>query len=224
MKQFQMEATLRTGLKKNAMNRLRSAGMLPAVVYGQGQEAVGVQLDVKEFEKKLRASGSSALIQLSIKDGSQTDAPTLVAVKALQRHPVTHDILHADFLKISMDKPMETTIPVHLIGVAPGVKEGGILSVVHRELHIKCLPALIPESLEVDISQLHIGDSLTIKDVTLAEGVQVQLEEHEPLVHVVAPKTEAAVTVGAEAGAEAKQPEVIGEKEREERQASKSKG
>ncbi len=223
MKQFQMEATLRTGLKKNAMNRLRSVGSLPAVVYGQGQEAVQVQMDGKDFEKKLRASGSNALIQLSIKGDSQPGA-TLVAVKALQRHPVSHDILHADLLKISMDKPMETSIPVHVTGTAPGVKEGGILTVVHRELHIKCLPALIPESIEINISQLHIGDSLTIKDVVLAEGIQVQLDEHEPLVHVVAPKVEATPGAGTEAGADAKQPEVIGEKEREERQAGKTKG
>lgn len=222
MKQIQMEASLRTGLKKNAMNRLRTSGQLPAVVYGQGQEALSVQMDSKAFSKKMSLAGKNAMIQLSISGGDQPQQ-TMVAVKEVQRHPVTNDILHVDFLKISMDKPMETAVPLHFVGNAPGVKEGGMLSIVHRELNIKCLPALIPETIEIDVKNLHIGNSLTIKDIALAEGIEVYVDANEPLVHVVAPRVDTGVAkAGEEAGA-TQQPEVIGEKERQERQANKGK-
>lgn len=222
MKQIQMEASVRSGLKKNAMNRLRSDGQLPAVVYGQGETALSIQLDGKEFEKQMIAAGKNVLIQMAVTGGDQP-INTMVAVKEVQRHPVTNSIQHVDFLKISLDKPIETTVPVHTVGTSPGVKEGGMLVLVHRELMIKCLPNLIPEDIKIDVSTLRIGDSLSIKDINLGEGIEVHLDPHESLVNIAAPRVETATAGTEEAAEAAKQPEVIGEKEREERQANKAK-
>jgi large subunit ribosomal protein L25 len=129
-----------------------------------------------------------------------------------------------------MDQLLETQVPVVITGTAPGVKEGGILEVVHRELLVRCLPTLIPENFTVDVSALMIGDGITVKDLALAEGVEVLVEAHEPIVHVVAPRmeeeqpaAEAAAAVVAAAPEAPKEPEVIGEKEREERRAAKEK-
>lgn len=225
MKQVQMEATLRTELKKNAMNRLRDEGMVPAVLYGQGEEAVALQLVAKDFDKMLSTNGINVLVQLKMEGESAKDET--VMVKSLQRHPLTSKVLHIDFLKISMDKPLETVIPVKVIGTAPGTKEGGMLQLIHRELHIKSLPSVIPSTLDIDVSELHIGDSLAVKDIKVVEGIEICTDAKEAVVHIVAPRVEKATATTDEeaapiAAAEAKQPEVIGEKEREARRADKA--
>ncbi len=232
MKQMQMEAQIRQGLKKGNVGRARVNGIIPAVMYGRGEANVNLELVDKKNVMAMQSQGIfNTLIKLTI-NGDSTHEET-VMVKEIQRHPVTEKILHVDFVKISMDRQLETKIPVILVGNSPGVKEGGILEQVHRDLHIKCLPALLPENITLDISSLKIGDAITVAQLPLQEGIQVLVDAHEPIVHIVAPKAEevktdaaattAAPAAGAAPAAEAKQPEVIGEKEREARRAEKTK-
>jgi len=230
MKQMQMEAKLRTATRKNAVGRLRVQNVVPAVMYGHGEKAENLELSGKTIQQVLNTpSLLNMLIQLSI----LTDAAPrqeIVMIKETQRHPVTSKVMHVDFQRIAMDQELEAHVPVILTGTAPGVKGGGVLELVHRELLVRCLPALIPESISLDISALNIGDAITVKDLQLPEGVTSLVDIHEPVVHVVAAKVEevkpaeAAAPAAAGAPAAAKEPEVIGEKEREERRTSKTTG
>lgn len=228
MKQIEMEAKARTAKKKNAVGRLRTQNMVPAVLYGRGEESLSLELTGKQVQTAmLTPSLLNTLVKLSITD-TQPPRQETVMIKGVQRHPVTSQVLHLDFVKISMDRPLESHIPVVLTGTAPGVKEGGILEVVHRELAIRCLPALIPENITLDVSELKIGDAITVAQLPVQEGITILVDPHEPVVHVVAPKLEEEKPAAVEGAAapvpeEAKEPEVIGEKEREERRAAKAK-
>jgi large subunit ribosomal protein L25 len=231
MKQIQLTAKIRTELKKNAMNRLRNEKLIPAVLYGQGQNAISLQVSDKElFRITHTSAGTNVLVKLTI-EGDEKQSEATVMIKEVQKHPLTSNILHVDFLKISMDKPLETSIPVVASGTAKGIKEGGMLELVHRELEIRCLPSLLPENITLDVSELSIGDAITVGDIPVTEGVEILVGANEPVVHVVAPRVEETKTEeeGAEGAAavaapeDAKQPEVIGEKEREERRSDKDK-
>ncbi len=227
MKQIQMEAKIRTVFKKNAMNRLREKDLIPAVMYGQGEASVNLEVDKKEMQRVLHASsGSHALLKLTVNGGKETQEAA-VMIKELQRHPVNSEVLHIDFVKIRMDQPLETTIPIVLAGLALGAKEGGMLEQLHRDLALRCLPALLPEKITVDVSKLNIGDAISVAELSLGEGIEVLLEPRERIVHVLAPRVEeekpaeGEVKVPEEGG---KEPEVIGAKERDERRTDKDKG
>lgn len=228
MKQMQMEAKRRTASGKGPVSRLRAEQGVPAVLYGRGSTPENLELSGKLIQQVLNTpSLKNMLIQLSILDPAQPQQET-VMIKEIQRHPVSSKVLHVDFVKIAMDQLLETQVPVEVVGAAPGVKEGGILEVVHRDLRVRCLPTLIPERFTVDVSSLKIGDGITVRDLSLPEGIQVLVETHEPIVHVVAPRMEeekpaAEAAVAAVAPEAPKEPEVIGEKEREERRAAKEK-
>ncbi len=222
-----MEANLRTVFKKNAMNRLREQKMIPAVMYGQGETPVNLEVQKKEMQRVFHdASGSHALLKLTVLGGEQPQEAA-VMIKELQRHPVDSGILHIDFVKIRMDQPLETTIPIVLTGLAPGSKEGGMLEQLHRELALRCLPSLLPDKITVDVSHLNIGDAISVAELSLAEGIEVLVEPHERIVHVLAPRVEEEKPAEGEVAVPeegAKEPEVIGEKEREERRSGKDKG
>ncbi len=235
MKQIQMEAKLRTAMKKGRVGRLRLQSIVPAVLYGRGEQSVNLELTAKQIQQLLNTpQGVNVLITLSILGGDQPRQET-VMIKEVQRHPVSSEVLHVDFLKISLEQKLETKVPVVLTGTAPGVKEGGILELVHRELTVRCLPTVIPESFILDISALSIGDGITVAQLPAREGIEILVEPHETIVHVVAPKLEeekpveavavegAAPVAAAVAPEEVKEPEVIGEKEREERRAERKK-
>jgi large subunit ribosomal protein L25 len=108
-------------------------------------------------------------------------------VKELQRDPVRGRPLHADFYLIELDKTVEVSVPIHLVGRAPGVEEGGILDHPLREIELECLPQAIPEGVDVDVSLLNVGDSIHVRDLTLPEGVSVQTDENQAVASVVAP-------------------------------------
>lgn len=236
MKQISLAASMRATLKKNAMNRLREQDWIPAVLYGQGAGNVSLQIQNKDLQQAIHTpAGLNVLVKLAIEGENQPREET-VMIKSVQRHPVTSEILHVDLVRISMDKPLETTVPVILTGTAPGVKEGGNVEQVHRDLAIRCLPSLLPEQLTVDISALSIGDAITVKQLReqLPSGLEILVDDHEPIVHVVAPHieeekpAEAAAVPGApgapaSAAAPAVEPEVIGEKEREQRRLEREK-
>lgn len=218
-----MEATLqaerRSERGKNEARRHRAAGRLPAVVYGRagdGAEAsVAVTVDPKALLKILRSeSGTNTIITLDL-EGRK--APVLV--KDYQLDPVTHALLHADFYRVSMDRAITVTVPVVLKGEARGVKQqGGMLDFVTRQFEIECLPGEIPEHIEVDVTELLIGQGVRIRDV--AEGARWKpvSEPDTMLVHVVAPRAEETPEPEAAAAPAGAEPELIkkGKPEKEE--------
>jgi large subunit ribosomal protein L25 len=203
-----LEAVERAGRGKNEARRLRAGGRMPAVVYGGDKpEGKPITVDPKVLSKILHSElGANTLIALKLPGA----ADARVLVKEYQLDPVSHQILHADFYRVAMDKPIRVTVPVVTRGEAPGVKQqGGILDFVHREIDIECLPADIPEHVEVDVAELMLGQNIRVRDVLGAVKWTPVSDPEMMLVHVIALKVEepvAAVEAPAEAPAE---PEVI---------------
>ncbi|NQU16941.1 MAG: 50S ribosomal protein L25 [Candidatus Saganbacteria bacterium] len=171
---------------------LRRKGLLPAVVYGQGMEAVALSLDAKAYKKVISGdSGSNVIITLDIYEGKKEPLP--VITHAIQHNALTDAIIHVDFLKINMKEKIHTKIKVEIIGVATGVKdESGILVHSLTDLEINCLPMDIPDQVEIDISALKIGDSFNVSDLRsiLNSEIEILTPETETVVQVVPPAKE----------------------------------
>jgi large subunit ribosomal protein L25 len=206
-----LEAVRRDQFGRNNAGRLRRAGRIPAVLYG-GQKGPGesVAVDPKALLQILHSqSGANTLITLKI-DGA---ADARVLVKEYQLHPVLHQLLHADFYRVAMDKVLRVTVPVHLAGEAKGIKaQGAIVDFVHREIAVECLPADIPEHVTIDITNLMMHDGVRVRDLESGGKWKALSEPEMLLVHLVAPKAEpepVAADAAAPAAAAAAEPEVI---------------
>jgi large subunit ribosomal protein L25 len=223
-----LEAVKREGRGKNEANRLRGSGRIPAVVYGSKKEGktpegVAVSVDPKAVLRILHSeSGANTLINLRV-DGAESR----VMVKEYQLDPVTHQLLHADFYALAMDKAITVTVPIALKGESRGVKvQGGIVDFVTRDIEVQCLPTDIPENIPVDISELMLNQSIRVKDLAQDARWKSITDGETMIVHVVMPKAEesaaaaADATAAAAAPAAAAEPEVIkkGKEEKEEKE------
>lgn len=184
-----LNARTRETTGKGAAKKLRKNNQIPATFYGPSREPLKLAMDYPELEGLIkRSGGESIILDLKVKseDGTQT---WNVILKDLQIDPIKDTYLHADFYEISMDKEITVNVPIHLINTPAGVEEeGGILQHVRRELTVTCLPDKLIETLEVDVSQLEIGDSVHIRDLVLPEGI-TSLDEENLTIAVVAPPT-----------------------------------
>jgi large subunit ribosomal protein L25 len=208
-----LEATTRTRFGKNEAGRLRREGRLPSVLYGgaagEGRtpEALSISVEPKALLRILHSqSGANTIITLAL----GTESPK-VMLREFQLDPVSHQLLHADFYRVAMDKAITVTVPFVLRGESPGVKQqGGLLDFVHREIEVECLPADIPENIEIDVSELMLNQSIRLRDIAGSMKWRPVSEADIMLVHVVAPKAEAEPVVAeAEAAATPAEPEVI---------------
>ena len=208
-----LEATTRTRFGKNEAGRLRREGQVPSVLYGgatgEGGKpmALPISVDPKSLLRILHSqSGANTIITLTL--GGESPK---VMLKEFQLDPVSRQLLHADFYRVAMDKAITVTVPIVLRGEAPGVKQqGGLLDFVHREIEIECLPADIPEHVEVDVSELMLNQSIRLREITGSMKWKPVSEPDLMLVHVVAPKAEAEPVVAeAEAAVTPAEPEVI---------------
>jgi large subunit ribosomal protein L25 len=206
-----LDAVERNGRGKNEARRLRATGRIPAVVYGGKQGGKPIAVDPKMLAKILRTEqGANTLIALNVPGAG--DARVLV--REYQLDPVTHELLHADFYRVAMDKLIRIPVTVVPQGEPKGVKQqGGVLDIVHRQIEIECLPADIPNNIEVDVRELMVGQSIRVKDLTLDAKWKAITDPETMLLHVIIPKVEetpapaeAAVAGTAAATAE---PEVI---------------
>ena len=211
-----LDAVKRDGLGGGEARRLRRAGQLPAVLYGgdaKGRQpkAVPVAVDPTALLRILHSeSGVNTLIRLNVAGGGTSR----VLVKAYQLEPISHQLLHVDFYRVAMDKAITVAVQFVLKGEAKGVKQqGGQLEFVHREMDVECLPAQIPEHIEVDVTELLIGQSVRVGDLLSDEVTWKPLSEPEMMiVHVVAPKAEVTEEAPAEAAVPAEgptEPEII---------------
>jgi large subunit ribosomal protein L25 len=207
-----LDAVKRNTKGKNEARRLRAAGKIPATLYGAqkaGDKAVpeSVAVDPKPFMRILHsASGLNTLITLKVQGG----ADSRVLVKNVQLDPISNQPLHADFYRVNMDRKITVTVPVVLRGESRGVKQdGGVLDFVHREIEVEVLPANIPDSIEVDVTELGIGDSIHVRDIAANAAWTPISEPDMMIVHVVVIKEEvveeapAAAVAGAEGAAAA---------------------
>jgi large subunit ribosomal protein L25 len=196
-----IEVQPRNETGKNANRRARAAGKIPAVVYGGGKESVAIAVDRKTLVDLMKGhSGENPIFLLKLGDKERHAMIRHTDVDPLSRH-----VIHIDFQRVLMDQKIRVAVPVELTGTAVGVKvEGGMLDFITREVHIECLPGEIPKHLEVDVTELHIGQHVAVKDIKLPEGVTLLDEPDKVLASLGHGRAEEAVAAGAAA-----EPEVL---------------
>jgi len=222
MQQLRLSAEIREAVGKGGARATRRAGQVPCVLYGLNLDSIPITIDERQFRSLTRTEGfESSLINLDI-GGEEAET---VMIRDIQRDPVSRRLLHADFLRISLEKEITTHVILTLLGVPIGVREGGgVQGFSHRELNIKCLPTAIPEHLELDVSGLAIGDNIRVSDINM-EDVEIQDDPETVIVTISPPKvlvTEAVVEEEAELeeeAAEEAEPEVITRRREEEQEA-----
>jgi large subunit ribosomal protein L25 len=202
----QLSASARTSSGKGAARTLRSAGQIPAVIYGHAREAQSLAIPTREFEKLLeRVSAESTVIELDV---GGTIARTLI--REIQRHPFKKQILHIDFQELVAGEKVSVNVPIVLTGTPDGVRlNGGILSQVMSELTIRVDPVNIPRRIEADVTHIAIGHSLHVSDLKVPDNVEVLDEPDTTIAIVSAPKVEAEPTAGAETAEPGAEPELI---------------
>jgi len=178
-----LEVTTRKANGSRAARRLRRAGRVPGVVYGGDEEALGFDVDARELRVALASTG--AVLDLSV-DGAK---PTPVVLKEAQRDPVRGHTVHVDLLRVRLDQAINAIVPLELTGTddAPGVKEGGVLEQITRELNVEALPTAIPESIVHPVGEMQIGDTIPLAAVTMPAGVTLLDEVEEAIVATLSP-------------------------------------
>lgn len=223
MKALKITAEPRSALGSSAVGRLRRKGAVPAILYGSGKKPRPLTINLHDFEQGLKGhAGEHLLIDLEVAG----EPPVKALIKEVQHHPVTGKILHVDFNEVSMTRKLRVRLPIHFVGIPIGVsQQGGLLESIIREVEVECLPGDIPEYVEVDVSGLAIGQSLTIGDIRL-DPTRFTIVSNPSLAiaTVAAPRVEeeAAPAAEAAAAAAAAEPEVIREKKPTEEEAAEA--
>lgn len=211
MAEVTLEVVRRENTGKEIAKKLRAQGKVPAVVYGGHRDPVAISVDRKSVSELIQKSehGVRSIFLLKM---TGTDQQRHAMIKDITIDPISRKMTHIDFVRIVMDEVIRVNVPIHLNGTAIGVKEGGLLDWQVRELHVECLPNAIPDSIEVEISELGHHDYLRVADLKLPEGVKVLDDPDRVVVGVTHARAEvsetAAVAEGTEAAAPA-EPEVI---------------
>ena|SRR5437870_4028535 len=178
-----LDVASRTASGSRAARRLRRRGVVPGVLYGGDGESLGFEVDARELRMALASSG--AVLDLSV-DGQ---APSPVVLKEAQRDPVRGQTIHVDLLRVRLDQAIHAAVPLELAGVedAPGVKEGGVLEQITRELNVEALPTAIPESIVHEVGEMQIGDTIALAAVAMPPGVTLLDDVEEAIVATLSP-------------------------------------
>ncbi len=211
---IELNAELRTDTGKGASRRLRHANKVPAIVYGAGKDPENLTLEQKDVQYELQHEAFfTQVLELNV-GGKKQD----VVLRDLQHHPYKQDILHMDFQRVEAKKEMHVNVPLHFINedIAPGVKtEGGAISHVVTEVEVVCLPKDIPEFIEVDLGELHMGEIVHLSDLKMPAGVEVfalkQGEEHDSAIATIHARKVAEEPEAGEAAGEAAEGPETGE-------------
>jgi large subunit ribosomal protein L25 len=189
LEKIELIASVRKSTGNGPARVLRRAGQIPAVLYGPKTDPVLLSVNTKDLELILKKSSFGQLIlNLVIQNGQKVTKAAMI--KELQTHPLSGNLIHIDFYEVDMKRQIKVMIPVVITGKSVGVEEGGMLNIVRRELEVFCLPGDIPESIEIDISEMAMGDSIHLEDVPLGENVEVAADVNYTVVTVLTPKVE----------------------------------
>jgi len=208
----ELKVNLREEKGKELNKKLRREGIVPGVVYKKGEESLALKMDAKSLSNALHtSSGENVIIKLFV-ESAKKSKERIVVIKEIQRDPVKDSLVHVDFNEISLTETLKVKVPLVARGESIGVKqEAGVLQHVMWEVEVECLPTNIPDKIEVDITNLKIGESISLKDVVPPEGVSI-LDDPEGIVFSVEHVKEVEEVVAAPAEGEMAEPEVIREK------------
>jgi large subunit ribosomal protein L25 len=199
-----LSVEFRAQTRKTASRRLRSAGKIPAICYGAGVDPLAITVDPILLVKALDPiKKTNTVIKMMVTGTPAGDQELMVMVRDVQKDVLRGNLTHADFIRVSLDKEVHAVIPVVLTGKAAGVKEGGILHQVIRQLQVAALPDKIPVKIEVDVTALNMGDAIHVRDLKLGEGVRPLVDGGTSVCSVTAPKAEKVEAVVVAEGAPA---------------------
>jgi len=225
-KKLQLKAKTRTESGKGAVKRMRSQGVVPAVIYGPHMKPINLGVAVKELEKMLHgATSENVLVDLQVDEGGKTNS-RLALIQEVQHHPYEDTILHIDFHEVLATEKLRTSVPVRPVGEPSGVKNGGgVLEYVMRELRVECLPQDLPDVLEVNVEKMEISQSIHVGDITPPAGVTLLDDKGQTVFLVAAPITEEELAAMTEAAAApSAEPEVITAKKVEGEEGAAAEG
>jgi large subunit ribosomal protein L25 len=189
--QAKLTAQKRTQVGRNAIKKIKASGMVPGVIYGSAQEPVNLQINGRDLLNLLsRASGENILVELEIVDGGEKQN-ALAMIQEIQHHPLQREIVHVDFHAVSAHETVSAEVPIETVGEAIGVKvNGGLLEHILRYLEVECLPGDLPQVIEVDVTNLDIGQSLHVRELNLPPGVEATTDAEQTVVAVVESRVE----------------------------------
>ena len=176
--QANLKATLRESIGSGESRRLRNEGFLPAVIYGLGMDPVSIAVNAREFTNALKTdAGSNVILNLEVGKSKYT-----TLAREIQRHPYKNEFLHIDLIQIDLTQNVEANVQVNFLGTPIGVKdEGGLVQTINSTITVSTLPSTIPASLDLDISELNVGENATVLDVKLPEGVELATEDDDSI-------------------------------------------
>ncbi|MDO9110257.1 MAG: 50S ribosomal protein L25/general stress protein Ctc [Desulfatirhabdiaceae bacterium] len=189
MEILELTATMRTSAGNSPSRALRREGNIPAVLYGPGSESVSLSVSSLDLERALKKSSASQIVFNMAIPNAQTGSRTAM-IKELQIHPMSRKFIHVDFYEISKDRKITVNVPVVVKGKAKGIEEGGMLQIIEREIEVLCLPFEVPESIQIDISDLGIGDSIHVKDLKVAENVEIPADTNYTVLTILSTKSD----------------------------------
>ncbi len=217
MKSLALSASPRTQTRRKGARKIRSGGRIPAIIYGRHNPPQNLEIDAKQFDELVhKAHTEIILVDLTV-EGDAKPA-RLALVQDVQHHPLSGKVLHLDLHEVKADEKVSIEVPVEAVGVPDGVKNGGgTLEHVRFRIRVRCLPKDLPEQINVDVTNLKVGETLHIGEIVPPAGVELLGDKKIPVLAVAAPVTEAAAETAAApaAGEGAKQPEMIKEKKEE---------
>ncbi|MED4404166.1 50S ribosomal protein L25/general stress protein Ctc [Metabacillus fastidiosus] len=188
-----LQAQERTEFTSSAKRRIREQGQIPAVVYGKETESKSVSLDAGELLKKLRDEGRNAILQLHVGDASHP-----VMLSDYQMDPIRNQLVHADFQIVDMQSEVEVEVPVNLIGTSQGVKDGGVLQQSLHQILVKAKPGDIPQTIDVDVSNLGVNEVISVKDISSSGNYSLVQDEEQVIASILPPQQEKEIDSGEE--------------------------
>lgn len=202
---IELKTNIRTQVGNGPARALRRQGKIPAVLYGPDTEAVLLSVAVNDLEQVLKKSkAGQVLLNVLIQNGETSTKSAMI--KELQAHPVSRNLLHVDFYEIALDRKITVKVPVAIKGKAIGVENGGILQIVRRELEVSCLPFELPESIDIDVTDLDIGDSIHAGKIAMEGDIELMEDDHFTVVTLLSPKIEEVVVEELEDEEEGEEP------------------
>ena len=189
MELLELKTNLRSSVGSSPARELRRKGKIPAVLYGPETETILLSVNISDFEQAMeKGTSSQVLFSLVIQNGKKNKKT--VMIKELQIHPVSRNFLHVDFYEIDMNRKINVKVPVTIKGKSKGLELGGTLQIVRRELEVLCLPLKVPESIEVDITDLDIGDSVHVDEIPIEGDIEIPFDVNFTVVTMLSPRFE----------------------------------
>jgi large subunit ribosomal protein L25 len=200
--EMQLNAEIREQIKKGGSRKLRKLGKIPVVLYGNNKPPLSISLNQRETQRLLESGASRKLMNLVVIQGGAVKKECLSLFKEIQRNPLTNEILHIDLYEVERGKKIHAVVPINLIGKPIGVTDqGGALQVLLRQIHIQCVPEQMPETIDVNVENLSLGDSISIKDIPVSNEIQIAEDQNRVVASIVTIKVVQAEQTASEESA-----------------------